>query len=344
VPVIVKEKRKKSSAWLLHYNTRTSCIHHRCVVGATISTRAAHSNPNLGQVKSVEGAKKDDLHNLTQEVSVWSRKTGGEWKVDTKRVRIGYQGGYGFECRSLFRPKRGFKFQTGIDLSGIEMRALGARLRPFDDGEFLAEVTTTGKDPHITNGIAFGLASDLAEAEAIKPKTKRLFYAMVYGGGEPQLGSIILPPGSSAEAMRARGRDLKENFLRKRPAFRRLLKAIEAEARKGYVVALDGSPLPVRKAHAALNLKLQSDAAIIATKWSLLTDERLQQGGIVWGEDYTMLAYIHDEIQFGAKEQEVAFRIGDVALQAAWDAGEFFGYAAPIAAEAKVGRNWGEAH
>ena len=148
----------------------------------------------------------------------------------------------------------------------------------------------------------------------------------------------------SEAALAARGKELKENFFKGRPAFKRLIMAIERECQGGFILGLDGSRLYARKKHALLNLRLQSDGAIIATKWTLLIDERLADQGLVWGQDYSQLAYVHDENQFGSVTDEHAFLIGDVAIQAAWDAGEFFGYAAPVAAEAKVGRNWADCH
>lgn len=347
-PVRKKAKAKKSSAWLLHYNPATGCIHHRCVIGATVSTRAAHSNPNLGQVKSVSGAKKTDAEENTTLSVAWSKKTGGtEWKRDERRVRIGRLGQFGYECRGLFKPRPGFTHQTGVDLSGIEMRALGARLKPYDGGEFLAEVTTPGMDPHKKNVVAFGLAGESAtpeELDAQKPGAKKTFYAMIYGSGDTALGAGVMPPGTSEAALAARGKELKASFFSKRPAFKRLIDAIEREASGGFIIGLDGSRLHARKKHALLNLRLQSDGAIIATKWGLLIDDRLADDGLVWGEDYTQLAYVHDEDQFGSRSEDIAFHIGDVALQAAWDAGEFFNYAAPVAAEAKVGMNWADCH
>lgn len=346
-PVKKKARPKKSSAWLLHYNPATGCIHHRCVIGATVSTRAAHSNPNLGQVKSVSGAKDTDDEAITAQSTAWVRKTGTEWKLDSRRVRIGRLGSYGYECRGLFKPRPGFNWQTGIDLTGIEMRALGARLKPYDDGEFLAEVMTPGMDPHKKNVVAFGLAgpnATPAALDAAKPLAKKTFYAMIYGSGDSALGAGVMSPGTSEAALAARGKELKENFFKGRPAFKRLIMAIERECQGGFILGLDGSRLYARKKHALLNLRLQSDGAIIATKWTLLIDERLADQGLVWGQDYSQLAYVHDENQFGSVTDEHAFLIGDVAIQAAWDAGEFFGYAAPVAAEAKVGRNWADCH
>lgn len=338
---------KKSSAWLVRYDPSTRGIHHRCVIGATVSMRAAHAGPNIGQVKSIEAAPKDAAPDTVAISRSWSIRTGGQWAEVEKRVLTGMAGGYGYESRGLFGPMPGFAFQTGVDLVSIEMLALGARLAPYDDGEFLAEVLTPGLDPHKRNVIAFGLAEEgcsADELDANKPPAKKCFYSMIYGAGDEELGTSVLPPGTTTAALKARGRDLKATFYARRPAFKLLVTAIEDEARGGFLIGLDGSRLPARKRHALLNLRLQSDGAILATKWMLLVDERLRDRGLTWGVDYTQLAYVHDELQFGSRLDEHAFLIGEVAVEAAPAAGEFYGYGAPISAEAKVGHCWRDTH
>ena len=145
-------------------------------------------------------------------------------------------------------------------------------------------------------------------------------------------------------ALKARGAELKSTFLARNPAFARLLKSIEAQCRSGYLVALDGGRLYVRSKHSALNLQLQSDGALIAQDWILRTNDMLAADGLEWGEDYGQMGYIHDEEQFAARTFDLAYHIGDRALEAAEETGRFFNYAAPIAAEARVGRNWAECH
>jgi len=73
-------------------------MHGRCNQSGTITHRAAHSNPNMGQVPSADKP-------------------------------------YGKECRELFGPPPGWK-QVGIDVSGLENVMLAHYAAKFDGGEF----------------------------------------------------------------------------------------------------------------------------------------------------------------------------------------------------------------
>ena len=84
-------------AWLKQV-TAEGLIHHRCNQSGTVTHRAAHSGPNLGQTPSTDKP-------------------------------------YGKECRSLFGPPGGWT-QVGIDVSGLENVMLAHYAAKFDGGEF----------------------------------------------------------------------------------------------------------------------------------------------------------------------------------------------------------------
>ena len=92
-------------------------LRHRLVSNGTTSSRAAHQNPNLGQVPS----------------------TGSE---------------YGKECRELFTVPDGW-WLCGSDLSGIEVRCLAHYLDPYDKGEYAKQILDG--DIHTYNQNAAGL-------------------------------------------------------------------------------------------------------------------------------------------------------------------------------------------
>jgi DNA polymerase I-like protein with 3'-5' exonuclease and polymerase domains len=83
----------------------------------TVSGRASHSFPNLGQVVAVNKP-------------------------------------YGRECRELFSAEPGYKL-CGADLSGLELRVLSHFLAQFDDGQY--RDTVLSADVHEANRIAAGL-------------------------------------------------------------------------------------------------------------------------------------------------------------------------------------------
>ncbi len=89
-------------AWFNHVDERHApmpAIHHRCKHVGTITHRASHSFPNLGQVPKVGNP-------------------------------------YGAECRELFRVPPGW-VMVGADASGLELRMLGHFMARYDDGEYV---------------------------------------------------------------------------------------------------------------------------------------------------------------------------------------------------------------
>ena len=99
-------------------------IHGTCNTNSTVTARASHTNPNLGQVPSVTVP-------------------------------------YGKECRSLFTVPKGKKL-VGIDISGLEVRLLAHFMSKFDEGEY-AKVVLNG-DIHTETKELAGLDSrDLAK-------------------------------------------------------------------------------------------------------------------------------------------------------------------------------------
>lgn len=131
-------------------------LHGRIDPLGTVSHRGAHKDPNLGQVPSVSvEEKKDDAGTVVSKEIIW-----------------GWDGGFGAECRSLFRPGRyreGWT-QTGTDAAGLELRLLGHYLEPFDGGEFARRVSTPGLDIHAENAKITGLS---------RSETKTATYACV---------------------------------------------------------------------------------------------------------------------------------------------------------------------
>lgn len=315
-------------------------IHGHVTVGGTISGRASHSNPNCGQIPKVAVAdvkRKDGSWNpkVLDKVSgapvadVFLPNGGPKKKIILK----GRAGKYGYECRSLFTVPPGWTLM-GCDLSGIELRCLAARLAEFDGGEYV-KIVLDG-DPHSKNQIAFQLDS--------RDNAKTCLYAIMYGGGDLKVGSIVMPPSASEDAMKARGKQLKANLQSGIPAFGKLIKKVGKQAGRGYLDGLDGRKLWVRSKHAALNLQLQSDAALISKLWVIFFFDSMEEAGYVYGVDWGLCGWIHDEIQAACRTTEIAEQAADLCKQCAQEAGEYFGYAAPVSAESKLGFTWADTH
>lgn len=240
---------------------------------------------------------------------------------------------YGKECRSLFTVRPGFSM-VGCDLSGLELRCLAHFMHKWDDGEYGNTVIngkqSEGTDIHTVNQKAAGLPT--------RDGAKTFIYAYLYGAGDGKIGSIV---GGSAKD----GKKLKEQFLAATPALANLRAAVGKAAKRGYLIGLDGRRLHVRSEHAALNTLLQSAGALISKQWLIEVDLWATEKGLKYGHDgdWTMLGWIHDEIQFAVKDQ-LAEEFGQAVVDCARKAGEFFKFNLPIGAEFSVGKNWAETH
>jgi DNA polymerase I-like protein with 3'-5' exonuclease and polymerase domains len=235
---------------------------------------------------------------------------------------------YGPECRELFTVPSGW-FLVGADASGLELRCLAHFMAKWDGGKY-AEVLLGG-DIHTENQNAAGLQT--------RNQAKTFIYAFLYGAGDAKIGTIV---GGDAGA----GRRLKTKFLRSLPALGRLVEAVQAASRRGYLTGLDGRRLHVRSSHAALNTLLQSAGALICKKWLLILEEDLKAAGLKhgWDGDYAFCAWVHDEVQIACRTEEVAKQVAEMAVAAVSKAGEFFQFRCPLAGEAKIGKNWSQTH
>jgi len=276
-------------------------IHGSVNQNAAVTGRMTHSKPNIAQVPKVQHSKE-------------------------KGILKGQEGGYGFECRSLFCVLTG-KLQVGADASGLELRCLAHFMAKHDGGEY-AKVILEG-DIHSVNQSAAGLPT--------RDNAKTFIYAFLYGAGDAKLGSIV---GKGRQA----GAKLRSKFLAGLPALEKLVRGVKKRAaEKGYLIGLDGRKLHIRSDHAALNTLLQSAGALVMKKALVILDADLQAAGLVPGVHYEFLANVHDEWQIEVDEDKAEF-VGKTAQAAIRKAGDYFGFRCPLDGEFKIGRNWAETH
>lgn len=230
---------------------------------------------------------------------------------------------YGKECRSLFRPTRQGWVQVGADASGLELRMFAHYLAAYDGGAY-GSIVCDG-DIHTHNQKAAGLAT--------RDQAKTFIYGMLYGAGDAKVGKIV--NGTQADGAR-----LKASFKRQVPAYAKLLQAIEYKVQsRNMLIGLDSRALPVRSAHSAMNLLLQSAGAVIMKKaLCILEDSLIPHRGA-----YAFMANIHDEWQIEC-DPEFAEAIGMKAIDSIRQAGEFFKLKCPLKGEFKIGNNWAETH
>ncbi|MBO6814572.1 MAG: hypothetical protein JJ891_06915 [Rhizobiaceae bacterium] len=326
--------------WINLYDEDGS-IHGRVDPLGTVSHRGAHFNPNLGQVSSVSKDKEDN-------------------------IIYGWKGGFGYECRSLFIPKcRDWK-QTGTDASGLELRLLGHYLHKFDNGKFSERVCDPDLDIHSENSKITGLS---------RADTKTVTYAFLYGAGPLRIGQGVgveddeieeLANSSAAKnyctfmkrllkkkyvqldnrslAQVVRGQQVSKRFLEGIAGLKDLKKVVVAEAERGFIQALDGRKLSIRKPHAAINQLLQGGGAIVCKEWMVRTRDTLENSyGLRPGEDFAQMAWVHDELQFENRDG-LGEVIGTAAEQAIRETGESLNFKGVLATDFKPGNNWAECH
>ena len=225
--------------------------------------------------------------------------------------------------RKLFKASPNM-VMCGADLSGIELRVLSHYLAKYDGGRY-AEILING-DIHQVNADKIGITR-----RAVKTVT----YAFLYGAGDAKIG-LSVDKQLSPNKARAKGKEVRAAFIAAIPGLSELLSAVKKRSTTGKILAIDGRTLIVDSQHKALNYLLQCSAGIIAKRWLLITHENLPPTA-------HQLAFVHDELQYECKEEEVDDLKFLLELSAA-QAGEYYNLRVPIAAEAKSGRDWSEVH
>lgn len=127
----------------------------------------------------------------------------------------------------------------------------------------------------------------------------------------------------------------------------KLRTAVEKKAAKtGFLTGLDGRRLPVRSAHSALNLLLQSAGAVICKMWLVEIEDILAAQGLRhgWDGDYCQVAWVHDEAEWACRTEAVRDAVTAASLEAIKRVGERLAFRCPLAAEAKQGYTWKDVH
>lgn len=305
-------------------------LHPTIIPCSAVTMRATHSDPNVSQVPAVKmvflldadgkPVMKKDKYGKDEPVLILGKGEAGKW---------------GWDCRALFTVPEGFTM-VGVDLAGIELRCWAHYQWPYDDGALAHMILHD--DIHESNRKILNFND--------RTTAKRWLFAMLYGGGDEQLGWIIDPLASIPLQIKL-GRESKRRFMSGVRGFDLMKSNLELSVkRRGWLRGIDGRRVPIRKPHAALNTQLQSCGAIISKYWIRNAINAIEgQLGLKWGyeNDYSLLLYSHDEIQLAVRHEHVR-RVQDVCLNAAVMAGEQLGMRLPIKADSKAGRHWGDTH
>lgn len=239
-------------------------------------------------------------------------------------AQVPARGEWGEKLRSLFIAPEG-KVLVGIDAGSLELRILAHYLARWDRGAYAKKVVSI--DMHQYHADILGIT---------RQQAKRFIYAWMYGGGEKLLGSIV---GGGVKE----GKALKEQFMENIAGFKELSRTVYKIAQSGYVTALDGRKLRVRKPHAALNLLIQSAGAIIMKRALVIFYDRLLERGYEWGKDFAFVNNVHDEWQLEVRP-EIAEEVAQLGVQSIRDVADYYKMSVELDGEYKIGSNWSETH
>jgi DNA polymerase I-like protein with 3'-5' exonuclease and polymerase domains len=197
----------------------------------------------------------------------------------------------------------------------------------YDKGAYVQELLKG--DIHTVNQRLAGLPN--------RDTAKTFIYAFLYGAGDFKIGTII---GKGT----AQGKAIKNKFLEGLPALASLKSVVESVAQeKGVLRSLDGAPIKVRSQHAALNTLLQSAGAVVMKRALVLTDQYLQESGLIPGKDYEFVMNCHDEYIIECIKG-LAEQIGPIMVKGIQQAGVHYNFRCPLNGEFKVGSTWAETH
>jgi len=156
-------------------------------------------------------------------------------------------------------------------------------------------------------------------------------------------------PNKIAETLKVsqeRAQEIYDSFWAGNPALAEFKDSVIKEYRSnggkngGFIRGLDGRKLYGRSEHSLVNLKFQSDGAILVkTAMCFLFSKWLPKTDI----DYKLLLSMHDEFEAEVKEgQEEEYM--ELALRCFEKAGEYYKYRVPIVGDVKKGMTWADVH
>lgn len=231
----------------------------------------------------------------------------------------------GQECRELWIAPPGKKI-VGCDASGLELRMLAHYMAAFDGGEYGEQVVNG--DIHTINQEAAGLPT--------RDNAKTFIYGFLYGAGNAKIGEIV-------NGTATHGKKLRDSFLNKLPALKKLTDAVKKASKKGFLVGLSGRKYAIRSEHSALNVLLQGAGAMVMKYYNVEVDKMYQAKGWVPGVHYEQIGSIHDECQWEVDEY-IAEDFAKIAKEAFSVVEEKLNFRVKLEGEANIGDSWYDTH
>ncbi len=257
------------------------------------------------------------------------------------------------QMRRCFICKPGYKI-VGTDAASCQDRCLAARANSPEFTRILLDGDKdAGTDGH---SLARDAINVVLGRNGIKPITRKIAknfsYGWKFGASDKKLGSMV---ASNPDV----GAEIRAALLDTFPAQADLIDQLTAEWKshakkrindwgklehyKGWVTGLDGRPIFIDSEHQILVYTLQSDEAILMSAAYNMFVKRCDKKGWEYGDDYGVVAWMHDELQIECKEA-IAEEVADLSRRCIVDASRFYKMNVLQAGESDIGDNWSQTH
>ena len=297
--LVFSSRARGIKTWMDCYNEDTKAIHGKVMTNGAGGGRMSHNTPNTANIPAV---KKDK---------------------ETKLPKLREAGKFTYESRDLWVTRDpSTRLLVGCDAKSLELRMLAHYV---NDEEFTDQVC---------NGDVHAYVKELVGLPD-RDGAKTLVYAVVYGSGDGNAGSIV---GGNAKD----GKELKQVLFETLPGLDKAIKEAKAELKKyGRLVGIDGRKIlcPPDKHHAALNYKLQPGGSIVMKQFAI----NLYAGKVRQKLDALFVNNVHDELQNDVLKEHVS-AFCDLINTSANAVKLQLSLNVPLEMDTKVGRTWSETH
>ena len=238
---------------------------------------------------------------------------------------------YGKACRDLFRVPEGWTM-VGSDLSGAQLRMLAHYIAAFDGGKY-ADIVLNG-DIHTYHQQA---AAPLIRS---RDDSKTTIYAFLFGAQAGRISEIN-------KCSRKDGQKIIDLLGTKIPGLGKLMTAVKAASKKGWLKGVDGRQIPVDSDRLGLNYLVTGAEAVLSKLWLVKFYGIMQTLGYThgWDGDFVIMWHVHDEMGVAVRDElAIPEDIGKLLVRCAREAGEDLNLKIRVDAEYKIGHTWYDVH
>lgn len=233
---------------------------------------------------------------------------------------------YDYRLRALWKTDR---VLVGTDADGIQLRILCHCMRSPEYREAIMNGDKEkGTDIHNVNRRALGYDF------ITRGNAKTFIYAWLLGAGSGMVAGIL---GITVQ----QAKQAVQNFLDSLPELKELKQGrIKSDGKRGYFEGLDGRFVVCASEYLMLAGYLQNGESIAMKMWIIKWTEEADRLGL----NYTLVNFVHDEVQVEVDTEEDAHRLISIQEKAMEEVSDELNLFIPLTVSGDVGKNWLETH